>query len=80
MGKEHSDIATMYNDIALVYRRQGDYPKALEWYLMIYKILRLKLGDTSPSTVTVMDNMKNAYQNTIHTEEFDVWLKKSSGQ
>lgn len=31
LDKEHPDTAIAYNDIGLVYRRQGEYSKALEW-------------------------------------------------
>lgn len=42
-GKEHKNTATSYNNIGLVYKAQGDYPKAL-------KIRKARLGDDHPYT------------------------------
>jgi tetratricopeptide (TPR) repeat protein len=32
LGAEHSDTASIYNNIAIVYRNQSEYDKALKWH------------------------------------------------
>lgn len=56
--KEHPDTAATYNNIASVYDRQGDYPKALEWYRKALDIFERKLGSEHPNTKTVKENIK----------------------
>jgi tetratricopeptide (TPR) repeat protein len=58
LGLEHPDTATSYNNIGGVYASQGDYPKALEYYLKALAILENKLGKDHPYTQTVWNNIE----------------------
>jgi tetratricopeptide (TPR) repeat protein len=44
LGKEHPYTATSYNNIGEVYRTQGDYTKALEYYFKALAIVEKVLG------------------------------------
>jgi len=61
----------------MVYRRQDDYDKALEWYLKSLPILVNVLGIDHPNTKTVFNNMAVAYEQTGNPEPFEDWLEKS---
>lgn len=52
-------FASLLNNIAVVYSRQGDYPKALEWYHKALAILEHVLGHDHPNTKIVYKNMMN---------------------
>jgi tetratricopeptide (TPR) repeat protein len=56
-GTEHSDTATSYNNIGLVYCAQGDYPKALESYFKALAIKEKVLGKEHPSTAYSYNNI-----------------------
>ena len=60
-GKEHENIAASYNEIGLVYDRQGDYGKALEYYFKALAIKEKVLGTEHPSTATSYNNIAGVY-------------------
>ena len=57
MGKEHPSTATTYNNTGLVYRDQGDYEKALEYYEKALAIRIIKLGEDHPLTLKVQQSI-----------------------
>lgn len=61
LGKEHPDTATIYNNIAGVYDRQGDYPKALELYKKALTICEKLQGKEHPDTATSYNNIASVY-------------------
>ena len=60
-GKEHENIAASYNEIGLVYKRQGDYGKALEYYFKDLAICEKVLGTEHPDTATSYNNIAGVY-------------------
>ena len=60
-GVEHSDTATSYNNIGLVYNELGDYDKALEYYLKSLAIDEKVLGAEHPDTATLYNNIGLVY-------------------
>jgi tetratricopeptide (TPR) repeat protein len=50
LGEEHPNVATTYNNMAMVYWKQEDYPQALEHYGKCLKIQLEKLGEEHPHT------------------------------
>ena len=44
-GEQHVDTAQSYNNIASVYKSQGDYAKALEFYQKSLNIIIKVLGE-----------------------------------
>ena len=77
LGKEHPDTAESYNNIGLLYSRQGDYAKALEWYQKALRIAEKALGAEHPNTATAYDNIGtiDLYQGN-YAEALE-WLKKA---
>ena len=57
LGKEHLVVATIHNNIALVYGRQKDYQKALEQYQKSLEINEKILGEDHPEAVSVYNNI-----------------------
>ena len=45
-GTEHASVANTHNNIAEVYREQGDYEKAMFHYNLALSIYRPSLGDS----------------------------------
>ncbi|MDR0307923.1 MAG: tetratricopeptide repeat-containing protein [Chitinispirillales bacterium] len=64
LGDEHPDVAVVYNNMALVYSAQGDYDKALEFYLKAFKIELAVLTDKHPYTINTYDNLKSVFLKT----------------
>ena len=58
LGKEHPSTATSYNNIGLTYNKQGNYPKALEYYQKALNILEKVLGPDHPNTKKTKENME----------------------
>jgi tetratricopeptide (TPR) repeat protein len=61
LGEEHPDTAETYNNIALVYSRQDDYPRALEWYYKALAIQEKALGKEHPRTTIIYNNIAEVY-------------------
>ena len=53
LGEQHPDMATTYNTMAGVFRNQGEYAQALEYYERALAIWRVMLGEQHPDTVTI---------------------------
>ena len=51
------------DDVAYVYRSQGDYDKALLWYEKALEISEKVLGKNHPSTATIYNNIALIYRN-----------------
>ena len=54
--------STLYNNMACVFRAQGDYEKALEYYGKDLAISERVLGPEHPSTATTYNNMAGVYE------------------
>jgi len=52
VGMEHPDTASIYNNIAFVYRNQNNNTEALEWYMKALLVLEKVLGKGRPSIAT----------------------------
>ena len=75
-GKEDSDTATSYNDIGLVYKKQGDYTKALEYYFKALDIKEKVLGKEHPSTATSYNNIGSVYDDLgDYTKAIEYYFK-----
>lgn len=48
LGEEHPDTAVSYNNLAVLYRSQGKYKAALDYYVRAYKIFKNKFGSGHP--------------------------------
>ena len=55
-------IANLYNEIGLVYYKQGDYEKALEYYRKALVIKEKQLGNNHPSTSITYNNIGLVYK------------------
>ncbi len=62
-GKEHENTAASYNNIGGVYKKQGDYPKALEYLKKALAIKEKVLGEDHPDTATDYNNIGLVYKN-----------------
>ncbi len=61
LGEKHSDTATTYNNIALVWFVQGNYYEALKWYKKALDTYKEVLGERHPYTAIAYNNMALAY-------------------
>ncbi len=60
-GIEHQNTAVAYNNLAGVYKEQGDFPKALEWYFKALAISEKVLGKDHPHTAATYSNIALVY-------------------
>jgi len=78
LGSEHPDTASSYNNIGILYRVQGDYEQAFDYFFKAYRVLKLKLNPNHPKLQTVYKNLKLTYEKTpVFTEPFEDWLEKA---
>ena len=74
--KDSTDIATSYNNIGLVYNRQGDYDKALEFYFKALDIYEKVLGKEHPYTATSYNNIGSVYwKQGIYDKALEYYFK-----
>jgi len=62
-GKDNPDTATAYNNIGVVYHRQGDYTRAIKFYQKALDIREKMLGMEHPDTATTYSTIGTAYDN-----------------
>ena len=62
LGVEHSDTATAYNNIAIVYQAMGDYDKAMEYNNKALAICEKVLGKEHPDIATTYNNIAVNYK------------------
>jgi tetratricopeptide (TPR) repeat protein len=60
-GAEHDNIATSYNNIGEVYRKQSDYGKAMEYYFKALEIDKKLLVEEHSDTATYYNNIGLVY-------------------
>jgi tetratricopeptide (TPR) repeat protein len=75
-GKEYSGAAATYNNIALIYSRQGDYPLALEWHHKALAISEKALGKEHPDTATTYNNIGLVYYRQGDYPQALEWYQK----
>ena len=73
---KHIDILESVNDLAVLYKEQGDYDKAEPLLLEALEGRRLKLGDTHPHTLESLNNLIALYAAWDKPEKADEWRKK----
>ena len=56
--EDHPDVADTYNNIAIVYKKQGKYEEALEYYNKALTIYINKLGEDHPYTKLTQNNIR----------------------
>ena len=61
LGKDCTETATIYNNLAGVYGDKGDYDRAIEFYEKALKIREQKLGKDHPDSAITYGNLASAY-------------------
>ncbi|WP_372478254.1 tetratricopeptide repeat protein [Nostoc mirabile] len=63
LGEEHPDVATSYNNLAALYKSQGQYSDAEPLYKKALDIAELSLGVDHPNTANIRENLKSLRDN-----------------
>ena len=61
-GDGHPDTLETKNDLAVLYKEQGDYDKAEPLLVHAFEGRRLKLGDAHPHTLQSLNNLITLYE------------------
>ena len=61
LGEEHPDIAVIYHNLAVVYKRQGELGKVEELYEKSLGIIERTFGDEHPDTAMGYNNLAGVY-------------------
>ena len=64
------------NDLAVLYKEQGDYDKAEPLFLEALNGRHLKLGDTHPHTLQSLNNLIDLYEAWNKPEKAKEWRAK----
>ncbi|MBE9005109.1 tetratricopeptide repeat protein [Fortiea sp. LEGE XX443] len=62
LGKEHPDVASSLNNLALLYDSQGNYQQAEPLYLRSLAILEKVLGKEHPDVASSLNNLAELYR------------------
>ena len=76
-GSEKENTARLFNNISLVYRAQGNYEKALEYYEKSLVIKEKMLGKEHPSTATTYNNLAIVYEDQGNYEKALEYYEKA---
>ena len=77
LGEEHPDTATSYNNLGVVYARQGEYKKAEELYKKALEIRERILGEEHPDTATSYNNLGVVYARQGEYKKAEELYKKA---
>jgi len=58
LGEEHPDVASSFNNLALLYSDQGRYTDAEPLYIKALEIAERSLGVNHPNTITIRENLQ----------------------
>lgn len=61
LGEHHPDTISALNDLAFLYRNEGEYKNALITFEMVYDQKLKSLGDRHPDTIDALNNLALAY-------------------
>ena len=77
LGDDHPDVAMTYNNMAIVYKKQGKYEEALAMYEKALSIKLKKLGDDHPSVAMTFENIGLLYDEKLnkYKEALDFYQK-----
>lgn len=56
-GGNHPDVASILNDLAGLYKKQGRYPEAEPLYQQVLRLRRSLLGEQHPDVATSLNNL-----------------------
>jgi tetratricopeptide (TPR) repeat protein len=68
-GTMHPDVASIYNNIGIVYYKQSDYSKALDYLSKALAIYENILGPDHSKLQTVKDNIEDVKRKLAEAEE-----------
>ncbi len=77
LGKEHTDTAISYNNIALLYNKMGDYPKALSYHHKALVIKEKVVGKEHLGTATSYNGIGSLYDTLGDYIKALIYYKKS---
>jgi len=60
-GENHSTVATSMNNLASLYEKIGDLPKAEDFFLKSIKIFRMLLGENHHKVATGLHNLASLH-------------------
>ena len=69
LGPEHPDVATSLNNLAVLYRAQGQYAEAEPLYQRALAIRKRVLGPEHPKVATCLENYAILLRNMGRPEE-----------
>lgn len=76
--EDHPDMLKSKNDLAMLYKEQGDYSSTKPLPIKAVEGWRLKFGDTHPHTVESLNNIIELYQVWVKPEKAEKWCAKLS--
>ncbi|MFN3918930.1 MAG: tetratricopeptide repeat protein, partial [Methylohalobius sp.] len=68
-GPNHPDVATSLNNLAALYKAQGDYAKAEPLYKRALAIWEKAFGPDHPNVATLLENLAGLYRATNREAE-----------
>ncbi len=77
LGPNHPDVATVLNDLALLYDKQGKYEAAEPLYQRSLTIAEKALGPNHPNVATVLKNLSDVYKKMGRDDEARNYSERS---
>jgi hypothetical protein len=69
LGPEHFAVATLLNDLAVLYEVEGNYAKAEPLFQRTLAIQEKTIGPTHPSVAITLENYAKLLRNTDHSDQ-----------
>ncbi|MEJ1930063.1 tetratricopeptide repeat protein [Nostoc sp. NIES-2111] len=77
LGEEHPDVATSYNNLAVLYSNQGRYSEAEPLYKKALKLRQRVLGEEHPYIASSYNNLAGLYESQGRYSEAEPLYKKA---
>ncbi|KPA10664.1 TPR repeat family protein [Candidatus Magnetomorum sp. HK-1] len=79
LPKDHPDVGTSLNNLALLYKSQGKYEEAEPLYQRCLEIREKSLGKDHPSVATTLNNLAALYKSQSKYDEAELLYQRCLG-
>jgi len=80
LGKEHSDTAAAYENIATLYGNQKKFDEAFALYIKAYRVYVKAFDEDHPNAKKCLNNLRIDYKAAKREQPFDDWLAGQMGR
>ena len=78
VGKQHPDVASLYNNIGLLFKEQADYTKAIHYFTKALDIYKAWFGENSFDVASTYNNIGTTYYAQKKYNDAEKYFQKAT--